>query len=78
MMQSVLSSVTTEAGRGLGMGFRNLEGWQKAQDLNEFLKANTGRTLFQLKQVAKLGAQLNSPPRCRSSCATHRSARSAA
>ena len=61
MMQSVLSSVTTEAGRGLGMGFRNLENWQKAENLAEFLKANTGRTLFQLKQMAKLGAQLDSP-----------------
>ncbi len=61
MMMSVLSSVTTEVGRGLGMSFRNLEGWQKAADLNEFLKANTGKTLFQLKMTAKLGAQLDSP-----------------
>jgi hypothetical protein len=61
MMMSVLSSVTTETGRGLGMGFKNLEGWQKAQDLNEFLKANTGKTLFQLKMVAKLGASLDTP-----------------
>jgi hypothetical protein len=60
MMQSVLSSVTTEVGRGLGMAFRNLEGWQKAENLGEFLKANTGRTLFQLKALAKLGSQLDS------------------
>jgi hypothetical protein len=61
MFVSALSSVTTEMGRGLGMGFRNLEGWKKAQDLNEFIKANTGKTLFQLKMVAKLGSQLDSP-----------------
>lgn len=61
MMMSVLSSVTTEMGRGLGMGFKNLEGWKQAKDLNEFLKANTGKELFQLKMIAKLGSQLDSP-----------------
>lgn len=61
MMQSVLSSVTTETGRALGMGFRNLEGWESAQNLNLFMKQNTGRELFQLKMMAKLGAQLDSP-----------------
>ncbi len=61
MLQSTLSGVTAETGRGLGMGFRNLEGWEKAQDLNAFMQENTGRTLFQLKQIAKLGAQLDTP-----------------
>jgi len=61
MMQSVLSGVTAETGRTLGMSFKNLEGWQQAADLNEFLKENTGRTLFQLKMIAKLGAKLNTP-----------------
>lgn len=60
MIQGTVSKVTAEMGRGLGMGFKNLEGWEKAQDLGEFLKANTGRTLFQLKAMAKLGAQLDS------------------
>lgn len=61
MMQSLLSSVTTETGRALGMGFRNLEGWEKAADLGLFLKQNTGRTLYQLQQIAKLGANLQTP-----------------
>lgn len=61
MMYSVLSSVTSEMGRGLGMGFRNLEGWGKVQDTAEFLEAHTGRTLYQLRMEAKLGSQMDTP-----------------
>jgi hypothetical protein len=61
MFMSVMSSVTTEMGRGLGMGFRNMEGWDHVKDVHDFLKKNTGRTLFQLEQIAKLGAELNTP-----------------
>lgn len=61
MLQSTLSGVTAEVGRGLGMGFRKMEGWEKAKDLNQFMKENTGRTLFQLKQMAKLGSVLYTP-----------------
>jgi hypothetical protein len=61
MLQSTLSKATAESGRTLGMAFKNLEGWENAQDLDQFMKANTGRTLFQLKMIAKLGAQLDTP-----------------
>ena len=61
MMQSTLSRVTAESGRTLGMSFKNLEGWQKTADLDQLMKENTGRTLFQLKMIAKLGANLDTP-----------------
>ena len=61
MMQSTLSRVTAESGRTLGMSFKNLQGWEAAKDLEQFMKENTGRTLFQLKMMAKMGASLDSP-----------------
>ena len=61
MIQGVLSKTTAETGRALGMGFRNMEGWEQAQNLSEFVKQSTGKTLYQLKTMAKLGAQLDSP-----------------
>jgi hypothetical protein len=61
MLQSTLSKATAESGRTLGMAFKNLEGWENAQDLDQFMKANTGRTLFQLKMIAKMGAMLDTP-----------------
>ena len=61
MMQSVLSSVTTELGRGLGMGFRSMEGWDQAKDLNQLMQEKTGRTLYQMKQIAKMAASMDSP-----------------
>jgi hypothetical protein len=61
MIQSHVAGVTAEWGRA-GNAFHSLlDGWNKAQNLDEFLKANTGRTLFQLKDMAKLGAQLETP-----------------
>ena len=61
MMYSVLSSVTTKSGRALGMGFRNMEGWDSAAALRQTLQDKTGRTLFQLKMEAKLGTALDTP-----------------
>ena len=61
MMQSTLSRVTAESGRTLGMSFKNLQGWEAAKDIDQFMKENTGRTLFQLKMMAKMGASLDSP-----------------
>lgn len=58
MIQSALAGVTAEWGRA-GNAFHNLlSGWDQARDLNQFLKENTGRSLFQLKKMAKLGAEL--------------------
>jgi hypothetical protein len=42
-------------------GFRNLQGWEAAQNLDLFLRENTGRTLYQLQQTANLGAMLRTP-----------------
>ena len=61
MMYATLSSVTTETGRGLGMGFRNLDEWSASKNLNELSRAITGRDLFQLKQIAELGKNLKTP-----------------
>lgn len=60
MMMSVLSSVTTEWGRA-GRAFRNLDDWDKVQNMAEFLKERTGRALWQLKIEAKLGSRLDTP-----------------
>jgi hypothetical protein len=61
MIQGTVSKVTAEMGRGLGMGFKNLEGYEQAQNLAEFVKGATGKELFQLKMMAKLGAKLDTP-----------------
>ena len=61
MMFSVLSSVTTEQGRGLGMGFRNLEEWNASKNLNELSRTLTGRDLYQLKQIAELSQGMKTP-----------------
>ena len=61
MIQSVLAGVTAEWGRA-GNAFHSLlSGWEKAQNLNQFLRDNTGRDLFQLKVIAKLGRNLDTP-----------------
>ena len=61
MIQSVLAGVTAEWGRA-GNAFHNLlQGWGKAQDLNQLLKDNLGRDLYQLKVIAKLGSRLDTP-----------------
>lgn len=59
MIQSALSGVTAEWGRA-GTAFRSLmDGWNKAKDVEALLRDNTGRTLYQLKLIAKLGKGLD-------------------
>jgi hypothetical protein len=61
MIQSSLSSVTHAWGQ-TGNAFHSLlDGWGKAQDLNQLLRDNTGRDLYQLKMIAKMGARLDTP-----------------
>ena len=61
MIQSTLAGVTAEWGRA-GNAFHSLlQGWEHAQDLNQLLRDNLGRDLFQLKMIAKLGARLDTP-----------------
>lgn len=61
MIQSALSGVTAEWGRA-GNAFHSLlEGWGKAQDLNQLLKDNLGRDLYQLRVIANLGSRFDTP-----------------
>jgi hypothetical protein len=61
LIQGALAGATAEWGRA-GSAFHSLlSGWGEAEKVNDFLKQNTGRTLFQLKQIAKLGTQLDTP-----------------
>ena len=60
MIQEQVAGLTAEAGRAL-RAFRKLEGEEGVKDLGVFLEQNTGRTLFQLRQEAKLGAALDTP-----------------
>lgn len=61
MIQSALAGVTAEWGRA-GSAFHSLmEGWEAATDVNQFLKDNTGRTLFQMQMMAKMTARLDTP-----------------
>lgn len=60
MIQEQVSGVTAEAGRAL-RAFRNIEGMKDAEALSAFLKQETGRTLFQMKEEAALGAKLETP-----------------
>ena len=76
MIQSVLAGVTAEWGRA-GNAFHSLlSGWEKAQNLNEFLRDNTGRDLFQLKVIAKLGRNLDTPGKVSNTDEMRRSGRS--
>lgn len=61
MITTGLSQATAETGRAL-RAFRSLlTGWGGAQDVNQFLKENTGRTFYQLVQMAKMGKTLDTP-----------------
>jgi len=60
LIQATVAGITAEAGRAL-RAFRTMAGEEGAQATNEFIKQATGKTLFQLKMEAKLGAQLDSP-----------------
>jgi hypothetical protein len=58
MIQSAVSGATASWGR-TGSAFHDIsEGWT-GTNLEAMLKANTGRTLFQVKQLARLGAELD-------------------
>jgi hypothetical protein len=59
MIQEQVAGITAEAGRAL-RAFQKMEGFTEAQALGEFLKAQTGKDLFQLKQEAQLGKTLDS------------------
>lgn len=61
LLQATVAQATAEAGRAL-RAFRNItgmEGGAKTADL--FAREATGKTLFQLRQEAKLGATLETP-----------------
>ena len=60
MIQGTVAQATAEAGRAF-RAFRNIAGTEGQADINEFLKAATGRTLFQLRQEVRLGATLDTP-----------------
>ena len=59
MIQATLSGATAEAGRAL-RAFRNMTE-EGGADLNEFMKQATGRTLFQMREEARLGSQYMTP-----------------
>lgn len=60
-IQETVSGITAEWGRA-GRAFRMLaDQAAQAQELSQFLQANTGRDLFQIKREMKLGAALQDP-----------------
>ena len=59
-IQEQVAGITAEAGRAL-RAFRSLAGQQEAAVLGDFLKENTGKTLYQLRREAQLGLQLETP-----------------
>lgn len=61
MIQGKVSGATAEAGRALRAFREVLPGATEATQLDMFLKQNTGRTLFQLQEMARYGANLTSP-----------------
>lgn len=60
MIQATVAQATAEAGRAL-RAFRTMSGEEGARATDEFIKGATGRTLFQLRMEAKLGANLDTP-----------------
>ena len=60
MIQAQVAGITAEAGRAL-RAFRSIAGEEGAQAADQFIKTATGKTLFQLRQEAKLGAALQTP-----------------
>jgi hypothetical protein len=58
LIQATVSQATAEAGRAL-RAFRNLTGTEG--NVDQFLREATGKTLFQLRREAKLGAALDTP-----------------
>lgn len=60
MIQGQVAGLTAEAGRAL-RAFRSLAGQSETTGVDQFLRDATGKTLFQLKAEAKLGAALETP-----------------
>jgi hypothetical protein len=62
-VQSHASGVRAEAGRALQAfaALKNMAGRDSAIQLGEFLKENTGKTLFQLQREMQLGLKLDTP-----------------
>ena len=60
MIQGQVSGITAEAGRAL-RAFRAMEGQAGAEQIGDFVQSATGKTLYQLREEAKLGATLDTP-----------------
>lgn len=60
MIQAQVAGITAEAGRAL-RAFRSLAGQAEVAGVDQFLRQATGKTLFQLKEEAKMGALLDTP-----------------
>lgn len=60
MIQGQVAGITAEAGRAL-RAFRSIAGQETAQGVDQFIRSATGKTLFQLREEAKLGSSLDSP-----------------
>jgi hypothetical protein len=60
MVQKTVAGVTAEAGRAL-RAFRTLPGEQDTKAIEQMVAEATGKTLFQLKQQAKLAAAIDTP-----------------
>lgn len=62
LIQRTVAGATAEAGRALA-AFRNIAGEEGAASkaIDELVKIGTGKTLFQLKAEAKMGAKLDTP-----------------
>lgn len=60
MIQAHVAGITAEAGRAL-RAFRNIAGQETALGVDQFLRQATGKTLFQLRNEAALGAQFDFP-----------------
>ena len=58
MIQAQVSGITAEAGRAL-RAFRSMGSDGGAMAVDQFIKTATGKTLYQLAEEAKLGAQLD-------------------
>ncbi|HEV2674165.1 MAG TPA: hypothetical protein VGV37_06445 [Aliidongia sp.] len=62
MIQETVSGITAEIGRGL-RAFQSLGAGavQEAKAIGDYLKENTGKTLFQIQNEMKLGKKLDTP-----------------
>jgi hypothetical protein len=60
MIQEQVSGITAEAGRAL-RAFRALEGSKQAAAIGDIVQDATGRTLFQLRSIARKVANLDTP-----------------